>query len=80
MDEAAIYTRLTQIFRDVFDDDTIILSPETVAGDIPEWDSVNHVSITVASEAAFGITFSSSELEELRNVADLVASIRRKSC
>jgi acyl carrier protein len=79
VDEAAIYDRLTQIFRDIFDDDTIVLSSRTTAADIPEWDSLNHVNITAASEVAFGVSFSSAELEELRNVGDLVSAIRRKS-
>ena len=79
MDEAAIYDRLTQIFRDIFDDDTIVLSSNTTAADIPEWDSLNHVNISAASEVAFGVSFSSAELEELRNVGDLVSAIHRKS-
>jgi acyl carrier protein len=79
VDEAEIYGKLTQIFRDIFDDDTIVLSPTTTAADIPEWDSLNHVNITAASEVAFGVSFSSSELEELRNVGDLVSAVRRKT-
>jgi acyl carrier protein len=79
VDEAAIYGKLTQIFRDIFDDDTIVLSPTTTAADIPEWDSLNHVNITAASEIAFGVSFSSAELEELRNVGDLVSAVRRKT-
>lgn len=79
MDETAIYGRLTQIFRDIFDDDTIVLSSNTTAADIPEWDSLNHVNIAAASEIAFGVSFSSSELEELRNVGELVSVIRRKA-
>jgi acyl carrier protein len=78
MNEAEIYSKLTVIFRDIFDDDTITLSPETTAVDIPEWDSVNHINLTVAAESAFGIEFRSTELEELRNVGDLVATIKRK--
>jgi acyl carrier protein len=78
MNEAEIYSKLTEIFRDIFDDDTITLSPETTAVDIPEWDSVNHINLTVAAENAFGIEFRSTELEELRNVGDLVATIKRK--
>jgi acyl carrier protein len=78
MGEAEIYSKLTEIFRDIFDDDTIVLSPETTAADIPKWDSVNHINLTVAAESAFGIEFGSAELEELRNVGDLVATIKRK--
>jgi acyl carrier protein len=78
VDEAVIYEKLNQIFRDIFDDESIVLSPTTTAADIPGWDSVNHVNISVASEMAFGIRFNSSELEELHNVGDLVKTIARK--
>ena len=78
MDESAIYKRLNEIFRDILDDEQITLTPETTATDIPEWDSFNHVNISVACEAAFGIRFKAAELEELRNVGELVQIIQRK--
>jgi acyl carrier protein len=78
METQAIYERLNEIFRDIFDDDTISLTPETTADDIPDWDSFNHVNVTVACEAAFGIRFKGSELEELHNVGELVDAIASK--
>jgi acyl carrier protein len=78
VDESAIYKRLNEIFRDILDDEQITLTPETTATDIPEWDSFNHVNISVACEAAFGIRFKAAELEELRNVGELVQIIQRK--
>ena len=78
MDEGAIYAKLNEIFRDIFDDDSVVLTPDTNADDIPEWDSFNHVNITVACEAAFGIRFKSAELEELSNVGGLVHLIQAK--
>lgn len=78
MDETAIYARLNEIFREIFDDDDIVLTPATTAADIPEWDSFNHVNISVASEVAFGIKFKAAELEELKNVGELVRAIKTK--
>ena len=78
MNEADIYEQLTEIFQDIFDDDTIVLTPETSAADIEKWDSFNHVNITVASEAAFGVRFKSSELEDLQSVGQLVRLIKAK--
>ena len=75
MDQKKIYEKLDTIFRDVFDDDSITLTPTTTAADIPGWDSLRHINITVAAESAFGIHFKSSELEELRDVGSLVAII-----
>jgi acyl carrier protein len=53
MTEAEIYGGLTEIFRDIFDDDTLVLKPEMTADDVPEWDSHNHISIIVATEVRF---------------------------
>lgn len=78
MNEAAIYATLNEIFRDVFDDPSIEVSPEMSARDVPEWDSFNHINIIVAAEMRFGIKFRAAEIDALRNVGDFVALIDRK--
>jgi acyl carrier protein len=76
--QADIYEGLTTIFRQVFDDSEIVATPELSAHDVAEWDSFNHINIVVASEMRFGVSFRSSELEELRNVGDFVALLEQK--
>ena len=78
MDNEKIYAILTYIFRDVFDDDTFVLTPETSAANVPEWDSFNHVNILVATELKFGIHFNLSEIHELENVGGFVDLISNK--
>lgn len=78
MQQADVYAALQEIFRDIFDDDDIVLQPETSAADIPEWDSFNHVNIIVASEMKFGIKFLAAELDDLKNVGDFVALVQKK--
>ena len=78
MKNEEIYEILTDIFRDVFDDDTFVLMAETNAADVPEWDSFNHVNILVASEMKFGIKFGLAEINELENVGAFVELIRKK--
>jgi len=73
-----IYQRLTEVFQDVFDDPSIIPTPEMKAADVPEWDSLNHINLIVAIEARFKIKFKSTELESLRNVGHLVELIEKK--
>jgi acyl carrier protein len=73
-----IYTQLTEIFRDLFDDDSIVLTPETTAADIPGWDSFNHINLIVATEAKFKIKFKTAEIESLRNVGHFVQVIQSK--
>ncbi len=73
-----IYDGLNEIFRDIFGDDAISLTPETTAADIPEWDSFNHINVIVAVESRFGIKFSTVEVEALKNVGDMASLIARK--
>jgi len=76
MDEAQIFSRLTEIFEDVFDDDTIKLTPELSAKDVDGWDSLTHIRLLLTIERAFKIKFSTSEIGKLENVGDLVGLIK----
>ena len=73
-----LYHQLDEIFRDVFDDDTITLTPETTASDIAGWDSVAHVDLIVSIETRLKIKFKTSELGNLHNVGQLVGIIEYK--
>lgn len=73
-----IYDDLNEIFRDVFGDDAISLTPSTTAADVAGWDSFNHINVVVAVESRFGIKFSTAEVERLRNVGDMATLIARK--
>jgi acyl carrier protein len=76
MDEAQIYSRLAVIFEDVFDDDTVKLTPELSAKDVDGWDSLTHIRLLLTIERAFKIKFSTSEIGKLENVGDLVSLIK----
>jgi acyl carrier protein len=73
-----IYAQLTAIFHDLFDDDTLILTPDLTAAEVPEWDSFNHINLIVAIEAQFKIKFQTAELESLHTVGHLVDLIAIK--
>ena len=78
MQQAEIYSRLTEIFRDIFDDESIVLKPGTTASDIDEWDSFNHINLIVATEAKFKIKFQTAEIESMKNVGHFVDIIEKK--
>lgn len=72
-----IYSMLDEVFQDVFDDESIHVTPETTADDIDDWDSLEHINLVVAVENKFGIKFKMSEVVSFRNVgemADVIAS------
>ena len=72
MDEAQIYARLAEIFEDVFDDDSIEVTPELSAKDVDGWDSLTHIRLILTIEKAFKIKFSTSEIGKFEKVSDLV--------
>lgn len=78
MNKAQILEALTQVFRDVFDDDDIVLTAATTAQDIEGWDSQAHVSLIVAAEMKFGIRFRTAELESLHDVGQFAELIEAK--
>ena len=76
MDDTQIYAKLKDIFHDVFDDDSIEVTPELTAKDVDGWDSLSHIRLMITVEKAFKIKFSTSEIGKLENVADLVGLIK----
>ena len=66
-----VHDELEQLFRDVFGDDTIELTEETTARDIPQWDSLGHVNLMFAIEERFVVRFRGNELAEFANVGEL---------
>ena len=79
MTKEEILQSLTEVFREVFDDNRLVLHDETNADDIEAWDSYMHINIVVATEMRFGIKFQTSEIESLRNVGEFVDLIYQKS-
>ncbi len=79
MDDAQIYSQLTGVFNDVFDDETIKLTPQLTAKDVDGWDSLTHIRLILSVERAFKIRFTTSEIGNLENVGDLVALIRARA-
>lgn len=78
MTEAEIWQRVTTVFQEVFDDETIVLSPDKTAADIEEWDSLTNIQLLIAIERAFpGLKFSTGQVANLKNVGDLVSVIER---
>jgi acyl carrier protein len=77
MQSQDIYAQLTLIFHDIFDDDTLVITPGVTAAEVPEWDSFNHINLIVAIEGRFKVKFQTAELESLHTVghlADLIAA------
>lgn len=70
--------RLKEVFLDVFDDEEIELSRSTTAADVEDWDSLMHVNLVLATERAFAIRFSSTEVAQLVDVGELIDLVEAK--
>lgn len=74
-----IYSRLSAVFSDVFDEE-ITVTPEMTSADIEDWDSLTHITLISAVEDEFGVKFGMKEVLSLNNVGELAAIVaeRRK--
>jgi acyl carrier protein len=77
-DRPSIFEQLTEVFRDVFDDDELVIAATTTAQDVDGWNSLAHIRLVVSIEKAFKLRFSAAEIGNLKNVGDMVELILLK--
>ncbi len=70
--------KLQYIFREVFEDDDIILQEDMTAEDIEDWDSLTHIQLIENIEVEFGITFTLQEVTRLNNVGEFIDLTEQK--
>ena len=78
MEKIEILTKVQDIFRDLLDNETIVLSSETTADDVDGWDSLVHIQLIVAIEKYFKIKFTSREILTWKNVGEMIDCISLK--
>lgn len=72
MTREEVYERLTGVFREVFDDDSIEINDETTADDIDDWDSFEHINLVVAVEDEFSFKIPMGKVVTMKNVGEMV--------
>jgi acyl carrier protein len=78
LERQEILKQITEIFKDVLDNDDIVLTDATVAMDVEDWDSLNHIQLVVGIEKHFKIRFTAKEIHSWQNVGELVDTIAGK--
>jgi acyl carrier protein len=81
MTKAEVLSELQQIFDDIFIE-PVVVTEQLSAEDVPEWDSLLHISLVVAVERAFKIRFGIGAVESTNNVgefADLILKTLAKA-
>ena len=72
MSREEVFERLTNVFREVFDDESIVLNDTTTSDDIEDWDSFEHINLIVAIEEEFLFKIPMGKTVTLKNVGEMV--------
>ena len=78
MNKEEVYCKVQDVFRDIFDDENLIIQSSTNSDDIEDWDSLYHINIVVAIEKEFKIKFNFTELASLKDVGAMIELIMNK--
>ena len=78
MSNEDILNQVSKILRNTFDDQEIKIEKATSADDIDEWDSLSHIELISNIESHFKVRFALGELQDLKNVGDMVDLISEK--
>jgi acyl carrier protein len=68
---------MQEVFRTVFDDDTLVLRDELTSADVDGWDSLMHINLMVAVERRFKVKFATAEIAALKADGQNVGSFLR---
>lgn len=79
MDQREVFDRLNRVFRDVFDDETIRVTPNTTADDIDDWDSLEHITLISAVEREFRMKFKMGEISSMKNVGEMARILMERA-
>lgn len=71
MSREEVFNRLNEVFRDVFDDETIVVIDTTTSEDVEDWDSLEHINLIAAVEQEFGMKFSMGQVVTMKNVGEM---------
>jgi acyl carrier protein len=74
----SILKELQEIFRDVLDQPELVLTRESNASNVEDWDSLGQINLVTVIEKRYKIKFELAELEKLNDVGDMIDLINVK--
>lgn len=77
MKREEIFEKVQNVFRDVFDDEELVINDETTAADIEDWDSLTHITLISEIEDVFNYKFSMKDVLGLKNVGEMITLLEK---
>ena len=78
MNRTEILEKLNEVFHDVIDNNDIVVTEQTNANDIEEWDSLIHITLISAVEDEFDVSFDMKTVVSMKNVGDMIDAIEEQ--
>ena len=78
MERNELLIQINTIFRDILDNEDVVVEESTTANDVEEWDSLTHIQLVVAIEKYFNIRFTSIEIQSWKNVREMLDCIQNR--
>ena len=72
MNRNEILGRVQEIFRDVLDNDDLILNESHTPNQVENWDSIANVDILMGVEGEFGVKFPLEKIQKIQKVSDII--------
>ncbi len=79
MTEPSVFERLTSLLREVFDNDSLVATPDLTASKVEGWNSLGNVRLFLEIERAFSVRFNATEISGLKNVGELAELVEKKT-
>jgi acyl carrier protein len=67
-----------KIVQEVFDQPELKIFDEMVAQDVPDWDSLNHITLVVSLEEEFNLKFTTKEVMSWKNVGEMLDTLSER--
>lgn len=77
MTQKEIFDAVQEIFRDIFDDEELVITRDTTADDIEDWDSLEQINLLTAVGRRFGLKFKLEDVSGLENVGAMLDLVER---
>ncbi len=71
--------KVQEIFREVFEDEELIIREDMTAEDIEDWDSLTHIQLIETIEKTFNISFTLQEIAELDTIGEFIELTEKKA-